>query len=189
MSQARATNGQIGRSEAQGGPRGDEQELFEQYADHLQRVVASATRASRETVEDACSFAWAQLLRNQPERENVVGWLRVVAIHEVYRLWHKTRGELPIDAPLPGSQSAPGGTFERTQRGSDDVPQRAELDSVLAEIAELPERRRRIFELHLSGLSYREIGALTGEGQRAIDRQIQMARRRLRSDFSDPGPV
>lgn len=100
----------------------------------------------------------------------------------MYRLWAKTRGEYSVNERWPGSGADASAALERAGREA-DIGERAELDTVLAEIAELPERRRRIFELHLSGLSYREISAVTGEGPRAIDRQIKKARNRLRRDF------
>ena len=43
-------------------------------------------RAPRELIEDACQTAWATLLRAEPNRDTVFAWLRVVAIHEAYRL-------------------------------------------------------------------------------------------------------
>ena len=52
----------------------------------LQRAVAHAVHARRELIGDACQTAWAILLRTQPERYAIVRWLRVVAIHEAYRL-------------------------------------------------------------------------------------------------------
>lgn len=73
-------------SVAHPGPRGDEEELYRRYHRELHRAVARAVNAPRELIEDACQTAWAILLRNQPERYAVFAWLRVVAIHEAYRL-------------------------------------------------------------------------------------------------------
>ena len=66
--------------------RGDEEELYRRHHRDLHRAVAHVVRAPRELVEDACQTAWAILLRNQPERYAIFAWLRVVAIHEAYRL-------------------------------------------------------------------------------------------------------
>lgn len=167
-------------------PHGDEHELFQRHNDHLVRVVRAATRADLATVEDACATAWLQLLRVQPKRDNVVGWLRVVAVHEVYRLWRKKRGELSLDAPpVDSSDSSRASDLHALQPSDEDVAAAAELHDVLRQIGELPARRRRIFELHLSGLTYREITEAIGEQPRAIDRQIKKARDRLRRDFGD----
>ena len=67
-------------------PRGDEDRLYRQHHRDLHRAVARAVRAPRELIEDACQTAWAILLRTQPERYAIFAWLRVVAIHEAYRL-------------------------------------------------------------------------------------------------------
>jgi hypothetical protein len=37
-------------------------------------------------VEEACSVAWVQLLRRQPDRDSVAGWLWRVAVRETHRL-------------------------------------------------------------------------------------------------------
>jgi DNA-directed RNA polymerase specialized sigma24 family protein len=65
---------------------GDEGELFRRHHRELHRAVARVVRGPHELIEDACQTAWAMLLRCQPERRTVFAWLRVVAIHEAYRL-------------------------------------------------------------------------------------------------------
>ena len=65
---------------------GDEDELYRRHHRELHRAVSRAVHAPRETIEDACQTAWAILLRRQPERDAVFAWLRVVAVHEAYRL-------------------------------------------------------------------------------------------------------
>jgi DNA-directed RNA polymerase specialized sigma24 family protein len=72
--------------------RGDEPELFRRHHGRLLRLVARDTGAPPALAEDACSFAWLQLLRDQPERERIVGWLRVVARHEALRLQRQQWG-------------------------------------------------------------------------------------------------
>jgi hypothetical protein len=48
---------------------GDEGELFRDFNDTLMRLVTHRLHGvSPETVEDACSFAWAQFLQHQPDR-------------------------------------------------------------------------------------------------------------------------
>src|SRR5919198_101646 len=42
--------------------------------------------APKDLIEDACQTAWAILLHVQPNRYSLFAWLRVVAIHEAYRL-------------------------------------------------------------------------------------------------------
>src|SRR3954451_3783916 len=70
------------------GPRGDEAALFREFNDELVRLVSHAvgTTASQ-TIEDACSFAWAQFLQYQPDRElNWRGWLFRTAQREAWML-------------------------------------------------------------------------------------------------------
>jgi DNA-directed RNA polymerase specialized sigma24 family protein len=64
---------------------GDETDLFAQHHPRLRYHVAGYTCAD-ELVDEACSFAWMQLLRCQPDRDSVAGWLWRVAVREVWRL-------------------------------------------------------------------------------------------------------
>jgi DNA-directed RNA polymerase specialized sigma24 family protein len=66
--------------------RGDETDLYRRHQRDLHRAVAHTVSAPRELIEDACQTAWAILLRTQPDRRAIFAWLRVVAIHEAYRL-------------------------------------------------------------------------------------------------------
>jgi DNA-directed RNA polymerase specialized sigma24 family protein len=67
-------------------PRGDEDALYRAHHRELHRAVAHVVRAPPELIDDACQTAWVMLLQTQPERYTVFAWLRVVAIHEAYRL-------------------------------------------------------------------------------------------------------
>jgi len=81
MTVATDTGGDVPR------PRGDESRLFGEHHDRLLRNVRRAVNASDALIEDACSFAWVQLLRRQPDRGPMLfGWLRTTAIREAYRL-------------------------------------------------------------------------------------------------------
>jgi hypothetical protein len=66
--------------------RGDEAELFERHSGRLLRAVRRAIGGRPQVAEDACSFAWVQLLRTQPERDSIFPWLCVVATNEALRL-------------------------------------------------------------------------------------------------------
>ena len=46
--------------------RGDEAKLYARHADLLLRIVSRRASAPQTVVEDACAFAWTQLLRYQP---------------------------------------------------------------------------------------------------------------------------
>ena len=107
-------------------------------------------------IEDACQNAWTILLRRQPELETVFTWLRVVAIHEAYRLSAIDRR----DARLERLRSEEGDWHELipVPRSLDDAFEALEALRVLAS---LPERRRADLALKVAGYSYEEIRALS----------------------------
>jgi hypothetical protein len=67
-------------------PLRDADALYRAHHRELHRAVAQVVRGPRELIEDACQTAWLTLLRAQPNEDTVFAWLRVVAIHEAYRL-------------------------------------------------------------------------------------------------------
>jgi RNA polymerase sigma factor (sigma-70 family) len=157
--------------------RGDEAELFERHATRLVRMVQGRTGAPRDVAEDACTFAWLQLLRIQPERESIVGWLFVVAANEARRL---------LCAPHHAELDENSGRDVSSYRSRTvDVEVTVETYEALEEIADLSEQQVRIFSLHLAGLTYTEICAATGYSRRQVDRHIVRARARLRERHSD----
>jgi DNA-directed RNA polymerase specialized sigma24 family protein len=90
--------------------RGDELDLYGEFHFELRKTVASRVRASWEVIEDACSFAWVEFFRYQPDRDrNWKGWLVTVAKREAWRQnalelkeREAVRGEdLPIDPVDP----------------------------------------------------------------------------------------
>src|SRR3954447_25244838 len=68
--------------------RGDEAELFRSYNDELLRTVAANVHhTSPQVIEDACAFAWAQFLQEQPDRDrNWQGWLFRTAQRQAWAL-------------------------------------------------------------------------------------------------------
>lgn len=157
------TNGTTNR----GRLRGDEATLFAEYHEPLIRSVARAVRTSRANIEDACSVAWMQLLTRQPDRrEELFGWLHVVATREAVRFDRRSqRACAPLDCDeVQGiSEVAPG-----------------DMRAALEQVAALPERQRQIFGLHIGGYSYGEIGDITGDTVRTVERHMMRARRTLR---------
>jgi DNA-directed RNA polymerase specialized sigma24 family protein len=74
--------------------QGDEAELFVLYNDELRRRVQRAVNTSPETVEDACSVAWSQFLRHQPDHDrDWRAWLFKTAQREAWAL-DRARGEM-----------------------------------------------------------------------------------------------
>src|SRR3954463_5374950 len=107
--------------------RGDEAALFQEHHARLIRAVGRAVQAPTALVEDACGWAWEQLVRTQPDRgPRLFGWLRTVAVHEAFRLSRVQRREGELE--------------QLVQRRDDDstadgweqvIPARTDLDAHL----------------------------------------------------------
>jgi RNA polymerase sigma factor (sigma-70 family) len=154
--------------------RGDEGELFERYGERLVRIIQGVIGARRHIAEDACSFAWLQLLRFQPARDATFAWLRVVATREAIRLLKAeardaTFEENPLDP-------APAQVDKRT-----DLQLTVEVREALEQIAALSPQQARIFTLHVAGLNYDEICEATGYSWTQVNRHMVRARSRLRA--------
>jgi DNA-directed RNA polymerase specialized sigma24 family protein len=137
-------------------PRGDEEALYRRHHRNLQRAVARAVNAPRELIEDACQSAWTIMLRSQPERAAIFAWLRVVAIHEAYRLSAIERRELHLE------NAAIEGGWETVLAGRVTVEEQLEALEALRALAGLPDGQRRDLSLLVAGFRYREIAAMTG---------------------------
>jgi DNA-directed RNA polymerase specialized sigma24 family protein len=120
--------------------RGSEDHLFRL---HHQRLVASLQRRlgiSREMAEDAVAFAWMTLIRNQPDYDNVIGWLYTVAKHEAFALIRAATRESPTDEVDPdGSAPTPADILEARK--------------VLALLDRLKPQQRTVLRLRMAGLS------------------------------------
>ena len=136
--------------------RGDEAELYRRHHRRLLRSVARAVNAPAELIEDACQSAWAILLRRQPDRARLFGWLYTVAIHEAYRL---SQTELR-DAHLEDLGRGEGWDTLIADRVTIDTA--IEARRALTLLARLPERQREYLSLRVAGFSYREIADITG---------------------------
>lgn len=79
---------------------GDESRLYIAYANRLRRVLATIVNTSDANLEDACSFAWLQLVVTRPRYETVWPWLVKVAEREAWRLHRQHRRSVPIDDEL-----------------------------------------------------------------------------------------
>lgn len=160
-------------------PRGDEGDLYRRHHHDLVREVTLRVNASRELIEDACQSAWLILLRRQPERSpTLFGWLRVVAIHEAYRLSRRERRELRLDDLGDGGPDELFG-------GQLVLEEAVEARRALGVLAGLPEREREYLSLLIAGFSYREIGELAGGRTLSnVNRHLVRARARVRARAS-----
>jgi DNA-directed RNA polymerase specialized sigma24 family protein len=138
--------------------RGDEADLFQRHHDSLLRSVRRAVNAADAIIEDACSFAWMQLLRCQPERTpTLFGWLRTVAVHEAYRLLRAEGREDQIEAVGSTSPSGSNEDWEAMVGHAHELDDAIEARQALEALAALPELRRRYLSLFIAGHSYEEI--------------------------------
>jgi DNA-directed RNA polymerase specialized sigma24 family protein len=151
---------------------GDETELFERHAGALRVTVARAVRTSSANVEDACSFAWLQLLRRRPAREHAFAWLRTTAIRQAVKLDQRERRMLSLErAELP-PPADPRQDFDR--RVEDVLLARAALSG-----ARLRPREARLVGLRVCGYDRRSMAELTGDSERTVDRHLVRAQRKL----------
>lgn len=150
--------------------QGDEDSLFEALARELVRIVQRLVNTDPATVDDACQFAWLQLLRCQPNRETVRPWLITVARNEAIRLDRIRRRyeALSIGDREPGCHPEPAVPTDAYALAID-------LDEALSVLASLPERKRNLYALKVLGFSYDEIGRITGDSYPTVNRQLVRA--------------
>lgn len=147
-----------------------QEQIFARHARRLQAVVSRTVRTSPANIEDACGFAWLQLVCHQPEPPTAFAWLCTTAVRKAVELDRRTGravgldqvSEVPAD-PLLG----PAG--------------RLELIGAAEQIraARLRPREARVLGLRTAGYSREEMAKLTGDSHRTIDRQLGRARRKL----------
>ena len=161
-------------------PCGDEAELYDRHHRELMRAVSRHVNAGAALIEDACQYAWLQLLRHQPDRASVFLWLYVVAVHEAYRLSTLERRDLRLEALATGS------AWETFIAGSVTLEDQLEALEALRALAGLPDRQRRDLALFVAGYRYREIAQLTGgRTYTNVNKHLTKARAAIRrSEFS-----
>ena len=158
-------------SRAQPESRGDEAELYARLHAPLERAVRARVRGPAASVEDACSFAWEQLLRAQPERgERLFGWLLTVAVHEGWRL-------VRIERRASGGP----GALERVPAPNRELENRARALEALQALAGLRPAEKRLLALRAAGYSYREICDIEQRTQSYVNRHLTRGRQRLRT--------
>ena len=174
------TRGSGGVSEDRPQLRGDESELYATFNPWLLRWVKRRTRSAPELVEEACSYAWQEFLRHQPDRDRSWrGWLMRTAERELWHLQAKESTQAPID--VQDSDRAQAEMDNRLDT-MDRVDKRERLGEALEALVAVPERRRRIKVLKILGYSYEEIGELTGLSYTQVNRLLVEASRRLREE-------
>lgn len=151
--------------------------LYRSKSKWLEEIVRLGVRhASDPVVEDACQFAWDQLVDHLSgvKRETALGWLARTAIREARRLRRREELFPSLDAAL---ELAGEGIVRGESPAADELTERRDR---LRAVSQLPERQQRLLWLHALGLNYVEMAAQVGCTTRTIDRQLWRARRALR---------
>jgi RNA polymerase sigma factor (sigma-70 family) len=169
-----------------GGPvtlRGDEERLFSEQRQRLVRILHRETGAPIALVEDGVSHAFEQLCRHQPKRDRVVGWLRVVARHEVFRLLRNLRREpLAEDLQRRSSEGIPAQPVPIAQQVSDPRTVELEIEAreALRLLASLGRNQRETLTLAAAGHSYAEIQRIRGVSYTNVNRHMTEGRAKAR---------
>ena len=149
--------------------------LFSRYDRKLRDRVNAVVNTSQANIEDACMFAWVQLLRHEiDEIDAAYGWLTTVAIREAVKLDRADRRTRPLPIDDNGAVIEP--IDPRDELAARDI-----LDHAAAVIhqAGLTSRQLEMIALQAWGLNYEEIAARTGDSRRTVGRQIMRARAKL----------
>lgn len=155
--------------------RGDEDELYRRHHHDLRRAVNHAVNAPRELIEDACQNAWTLMLRAQPDRTSIFGWLYVVATREAFRLCERERRHLHLEAMLPK------GSWDAGIADAFSIDDILEAREALQILARLPDQQRADLTLLVAGFSYREIAQMTGGRTHTnVNKHIAKGRARIR---------
>jgi DNA-directed RNA polymerase specialized sigma24 family protein len=163
-------------------PRGDEEDLYRRHHRHLGRTLARHVSGPRELIEDACQFAWLQLIDTQPERDSIFGWLYVVALHEAYRLSVIDRRDARLERLRPED-----GSWHDLMADARSLDDAIEALEALRALGSLPERRRTDLTLKVAGYSYEEIRAQTpGRTRTNVNKSLAKARARIRRMRQSP---
>jgi RNA polymerase sigma factor (sigma-70 family) len=149
--------------------RGDEDQLYRTHARTLRSVVRMKVNTSDDIVEDACAFAWMQLVRCQPRRNTAFAWLRTVAVREAVRLDRIERKHTAADRD--------GLEHHALQDPRADPDLRDEIIDALDALGALGERQRMILGLHAVGLHHAEIAKSIGCSCTNVARRVARARR------------
>jgi DNA-directed RNA polymerase specialized sigma24 family protein len=152
-------------------------ELYRSVSKRLEEIVRiTAPNASDPVVEDACQFAWDQLVQHaaRVRRETALAWLAKIALREAHRLSGREGRFHSLDTVFELAGEA---AFLGEVPAADEVTERRER---LRAIRGLPEKQQRMVWLQALGLNYVEMAAQSGCTTRAVERQLFRARRSLR---------
>ena len=160
-------------------PRGDEADLFERYYERLRRATMRTVNTTAENIEDACTFAFMTMIRNQPERDTVFAWLKVVARREAIRLDQNERAQgLPLDDDFD----------ELVPDGRDPIAAREILLETHALLAPLGDREKAAVLLRGLGWSYEDAARRLGVSDTRLNQLLRRAGERIREHQREIAP-
>jgi len=166
--------------------QGDEAHLFTLYQERLRRSTAATVFASADNIDEACAYAWSELLIRQPRRETVFAWLRVVARRKAIKLDKADRATTPID-PENGLADSRHASSLATSHRTVEVAQG--LLEVRDRLAVLPEEQREIAFMRAAGWRYRDIAECLGITEARVNKLLVRADGRIRQlDERDAAP-
>jgi RNA polymerase sigma factor (sigma-70 family) len=165
--------------------QGDEAELFALYNDQLMQRLTRAVNTSPDIIEDACSIAWAQFLRHQPDRNREWrAWLFKTAQREAWVLDRTRREMRTFEDDSDDGSWVPEPTDRR-----DAFRERDELEAAVDVLAQLPPRLRRIAFLRATGHRYSEIQEITGVSRTRVFHLIRRANDHIRAALDELEPA
>jgi DNA-directed RNA polymerase specialized sigma24 family protein len=153
---------------------GEETHLFIAHANRLRRTVRRIVNTSDANLDDACAFAWTQLVAKRPRRETVFPWLVKVATREAIRLDKRERRWADADDQVIGDVAADASTEHR-----------ALLFDIVNGLERIHPRRRHMLLLHAAGFTCDEIAADHGINPSRGRALVYKARLQLRSVARD----
>ena len=153
-------------------------DLHDTFNESLQHGVAQRVNTDEQTIEDACSYAWMQLLTHPnvsltPEPP-LLGWLTRTAVREAWRLDGHLRRTVGV---TDDTIAALADTHGPLTPSSEDI---ALLRARIALVEQLPERPRRFLLRLMLGHAYDNIAAAENTTYRVVNRQVARAKRLLR---------
>lgn len=157
--------------------RGDEAQLFRDHEVALRAAVRHFVHgADPAVIDDACSYAWLQLLRTQPERgDTLFTWLRTVAVREGWRLAQREQRDAHLELVPDWTDRIAGDTLTET----------VDAHQALDALAQLSPNPRRCLTLIVSGHSYDDVVRITGRSYSGVNKSLVKARRQLRRHHDD----
>ena len=159
-------------------PRGDEDELYRRHHRDLHRAVARVVAPRASSSRTPARPRGRSCCAASPTAHAIFAWLRVVAIHEAYRLVGASTDETRSSSGC--AQTTATGTRSSPTRDRSTMRSRRSRRS--ARLAALPERQRSDLALKVAGYSYEEIRAQITGGRTYtnVNKSLVKARARIR---------